>query len=153
MPRKSINYDSWLRSFWHRAWTIISKIPLISKKKNRLRLEININFVLFQEISAEELREKLELVKKLKNELKNEEMALVLLKKIKQSQTARPEVTTGSLSAAASLGGGATITPTTKLQNSKNDPKTLSRQNSANDMLNSEKLVSFFVYILFFVAK
>ena len=69
-------------------------------------------------------------------------MALVLLKKLKQSQTARPEVLPAAAGGlAASLGGGATITPTSKLLN-RNDPKTLSRQNSANDMLNSEKLVS-----------
>ena len=81
-------------------------------------------------------------MKRLKNELKNEEMALVLLKKLKQSQTARPEVLPAAAGGmAASLGGGATITPTSKLL-SRNDPKTLSRQNSANDMLNSEKLVS-----------
>ena len=45
------------------------------------------------------------------------------------------------------LTGGATITPTTGSKShhhnsSRNDPKTFSRQNSANDMLNSEKLVS-----------
>ena len=39
-------------------------------------------------MTVEELQEKQALVKKLKSELKNEEMALVLLKKLKQSQTA-----------------------------------------------------------------
>jgi len=91
-----------------------------------------------KEILPEELKEKLALVKKLKQELKNEEMALVLLKKLKQSQQmVRPEPVTGN------LGGGATITPTSKLLHSSSrgtDPKTLSRQSSANDMLNSEKL-------------
>jgi len=91
-----------------------------------------------KEILPEELKEKLALVKKLKQELKNEEMALVLLKKLKQSQQmVRSEPVTGN------LGGGATITPTSKLLHSSSrgtDPKTLSRQSSANDMLNSEKL-------------
>ena len=86
----------------------------------------------FQEISNDDLRERLDLVKKLKSELKNEEMALVLLKKLKQSQQMTREVT--------SLGGGATLTAT-KLPG-KNDPKNIQRQNSSNDMLNSEKLVS-----------
>ena len=86
-----------------------------------------------QEISSSELQERLELVKKLKSELKNEEMALVLLKKLKQSQQLPREVT--------SLGGGATLTATKPPQ--KNDPKNLQRQNSTNDMLNSEKLVSY----------
>lgn len=72
-------------------------------------------------------------MKKLKSELKNEEMALVLLKKLKQSQQLPREVT--------SLGGGATLTATKPPQ--KNDPKNLQRQNSTNDMLNSEKLVSY----------
>lgn len=73
-------------------------------------------------------------MKKLKSELKNEEMALVLLKKLKQSQqcTREREVT--------SLGGGATLTAT-KVQPAAKDPKNLSRQNSTNDLLNSEKLV------------
>ena len=86
----------------------------------------------FQEISKDELRERLELVKKLKSELKNEEMALVLLKKLKQSQQMTREVT--------SLGGGATLTAT-KLPG-RNDPKNIQRQNSANELLNSDKLVS-----------
>jgi len=68
-----------------------------------------------QDMSVEELQEQRELVKKLKSELKNEEMALVLLKKLKQSQTvARETVVTG----------GATLTPTsTATKNSKSDPK------------------------------
>ena len=99
--------------------------------------------MIFQEISPEELQQKLELVKKLKNQLKNEEMTLVLLKKLKQSQQMTREVVgVSGLPGAGSLGGGATITPTTKqLSNTRNDGKTISRQNSANDMLNSEKLV------------
>jgi len=83
-----------------------------------------------KEISKDELRERLELVKKLKSELKNEEMALVLLKKLKQSQQMTREVT--------SLGGGATLTAT-KLPG-RNDPKNIQRQNSANELLNSDKL-------------
>jgi len=68
-----------------------------------------------QDMSFEEIQEKRELVKKLKSELKNEEMALVLLKKLKQSQTvARETVVTG----------GATLTPATvTAKNSKSDPK------------------------------
>ena len=59
-----------------------------------------------QEMTTDELSERYALVKKLKSELKNEEMALVLLKKLKQSQTIQREGTT--------VGGGATLTPATK---------------------------------------
>merc|ERR1719210_271675 len=59
-----------------------------------------------QEMTADELSERYALVKKLKSELKNEEMALVLLKKLKQSQTIQREATT--------VGGGATLTPANK---------------------------------------
>jgi len=84
-----------------------------------------------KEISKDELKDRLAMVKKLKSELKNEEMALVLLKKLKQSQQCTREVT--------SLGGGATLTAT-KVQAAK-DPKNLSRQSSTNDLLNnSDKL-------------
>jgi len=87
-----------------------------------------------KEISSDELKDRLELVKKLKSELKNEEMALVLLKKLKQSQQLTREIT--------NLGGGATLTATkvTSKNDPKFDPKNLSRQNSSNDMLNTEKL-------------
>ena len=57
-------------------------------------------------MTTDELSERFALVKKLKSELKNEEMALVLLKKLKQSQTIQRETTT--------VGGGATLTPATK---------------------------------------
>ena len=57
-------------------------------------------------MTADELSERYALVKKLKSELKNEEMALVLLKKLKQSQTIQREATT--------VGGGATLTPANK---------------------------------------
>ena len=79
-------------------------------------------------------------MQKLKSELKNEEMALVLLKKLQQSQQLSREIT--------NLGGGATLTATKVTGKNdpkfdpKFDPKNLSRQNSTNDMLNSEKLVS-----------
>jgi len=88
-----------------------------------------------KEISSEDLHARLELVKKLKSELKNEEMALVLLKKLKQSQQLTREIT--------NLGGGATLTAATaaKLPAKPDHPKTsVQRQNSSNDMLNSEKL-------------
>jgi len=89
-----------------------------------------------KEISQEDLQARLELVKKLKSELKNEEMALVLLKKLKQSQ----QLTRGEIT---NLGGGATLTAATKVTTApaaKNDPKNVQRQNSSNDLLNSEKL-------------
>jgi len=90
-----------------------------------------------QDMTVEELQEKQALVKKLKSELKNEEMALVLLKKLKQSQTA----------AAREVGqvvqGGATLTPATaKTANSKSDPK--GQYSSASkhnyDLLAADKL-------------
>jgi len=58
-----------------------------------------------QDMTIEELQEKRALVKKLKCELKNEEMALVLLKKLKQSQTVASREQTV-------VSGGATLTPT-----------------------------------------
>ena len=66
----------------------------------------NHDLLSLQEMTADELSERFALVKKLKSELKNEEMALVLLKKLKQSQTIQRETTT--------VGGGATLTPATK---------------------------------------
>jgi hypothetical protein len=114
---------------------------------------VKLNFYSFplQELSSEELRERCELVRRLKSELKNEEMALVLLKKLKQSQqlpVAR-EATNSSAAAAAttSLGGGATLTAT-RLTGGKTaaDGRPLQRQTSANaaanDLLNTDKLVS-----------
>ena len=90
-------------------------------------------------MTVEELQEKQALVKKLKSELKNEEMALVLLKKLKQSQTA----------AAREVGqvvqGGATLTPATaKTANSKSDPKGQYSSTSKHnyDLLAADKLVS-----------
>jgi len=91
-----------------------------------------------QEMSSEELQEKHALVKKYKSELKNEEMALVLLKKLKQSQTITRESTI--------VGGGATLTPTTlgnKSSSLKADQKAgYSNKNSLSnhDMLASDKL-------------
>ena len=88
-------------------------------------------------MSFEEIQEKRELVKKLKSELKNEEMALVLLKKLKQSQTvARETVVTG----------GATLTPATvSTKNSKSDPKAQYSSKQNYDILAaSDKLVSIF---------
>eukprot|EP00092_Neocalanus_flemingeri_P015189 GFUD01016406.1.p1 GENE.GFUD01016406.1~~GFUD01016406.1.p1 ORF type:complete len:643 (-),score=156.76 GFUD01016406.1:389-2317(-) len=91
-----------------------------------------------QEMTSEELQEKHALVKKYKSELKNEEMALVLLKKLKQSQTITRESTI--------VGGGATLTPTTlgnKSSSLKADPKAqYSNKNSLSnhDMLASDKL-------------
>ena len=86
-------------------------------------------------MSFEEIQEKRELVKKLKSELKNEEMALVLLKKLKQSQTvARETVVTG----------GATLTPApAATKNSKSDPKGQYSSKQNYDILAaSDKLVS-----------
>ena len=90
-------------------------------------------------MTVEELQEKQALVKKLKSELKNEEMALVLLKKLKQSQTA----------AAREVGqvvqGGATLTPAiAKTANSKSDPKGQYSSSSKHnyDLLAADKLVS-----------
>ena len=59
-------------------------------------------------------------------------MALVLLKKLKQSQQQPREVTTN-------LGGGATLTAAKPP--SKMDPKSIQRQNSTNDLLNNDKAV------------
>ena len=91
-------------------------------------------------MTSEELQEKHFLVKKYKSELKNEEMALVLLKKLKQSQTVTRESTI--------VGGGATLTPTTlgnKSSSLKTDQKAqYSNKNSIsnNDILTSDKIVS-----------
>ena len=84
-------------------------------------------------MTVEELQEKQALVKKLKSELKNEEMALVLLKKLKQSQTvARETVVTG----------GATLTPTgAGAKNAKSDSKG-QNFNRNYDILAADKLVS-----------
>ena len=91
-------------------------------------------------MTEEELQEKYALVKKYKSELKNEEMALVLLKKLKQSQTITRESTI--------VGGGATLTPTTMGSKSsalKADQKSqYSSKNSNSDLLASDKLVSCF---------
>jgi hypothetical protein len=88
-------------------------------------------------LSSEELRERYELVKRLKSELKNEEMALVLLKKLKQSQQLPAVVPAGSTT---SLGGGATLTATRLAGGGKVEAKQppLQRQTSApNDLLNA----------------
>jgi len=89
-----------------------------------------------QDMSEEELQEKYALVKKYKSELKNEEMALVLLKKLKQSQTITRESTI--------VGGGATLTPTTmgsKSSTLKGDTKSqYSGKHSNSDLLASDKL-------------
>jgi len=91
-----------------------------------------------QELTSEELQEKYALVKKYKSELKNEEMALVLLKKLKQSQTVVRESTV--------VGGGATLTPAgSKVGGSLNkDPKQglYSKQNSVNNDLSSNNQLS-----------
>jgi len=91
-----------------------------------------------QAMTEDELQEKYALVKKYKSELKNEEMALVLLKKLKQSQTITRESTI--------VGGGATLTPTTlgnKSSALKGDQKAqYSAKNSNNDLLASDKLQS-----------
>merc|ERR1719153_2087267 len=84
-----------------------------------------------QEMTTDELSERYALVKKLKSELKNEEMALVLLKKLKQSQSITRE-------SSSTVGGGATLTPTSKLV-SKTDKTTFSRQNSINNDLVASK--------------
>jgi len=87
-----------------------------------------------QEMTAEELLEKQALVKKLKSELKNEEMALVLLKKLKQSQTVSRETV---------VLGGATLTPTSaaagKNFNNKSDNKG-QYSNKNYDILATDKL-------------
>ena len=88
-----------------------------------------------QDMSFEELQEKRALVKKLKSELKNEEMALVLLKKLKQSQTVA-----GSREQTI-VSGGATLTPAGINKNSvRTDSKGYSSKNI--DLLTADKLVS-----------
>merc|ERR1719210_1931642 len=79
-----------------------------------------------QEMTADELSERYALVKKLKSELKNEEMALVLLKKLKQSQTIQREATT--------VGGGATLTPASSKAGAKEKTSSFSSKNSDNAM-------------------
>ena len=86
-------------------------------------------------MTAEELLEKQALVKKLKSELKNEEMALVLLKKLKQSQTVSRETV---------VLGGATLTPTSAAAG-KNFNKSDNKGQYSNknyDILATDKLVS-----------
>ena len=75
-------------------------------------------------------------------------MALVLLKKLKQSQELPParEVSTVAVGSTTSLGGGATLTATRltggKVADAKQQHQALQRQNSANnDLLNTDKLV------------
>ena len=82
-------------------------------------------------MTVEELADRYALVKKLKSELKNEEMALVLLKKLKQSQTIQRESTV--------VGGGATLTPASKAgkENSK-----AAFNNKNNDLAMAKELVS-----------
>ena len=89
------------------------------------------NSILLQEMTTDELSERYALVKKLKSELKNEEMALVLLKKLKQSQTIQREGTT--------VGGGATLTPATK-SGVKEKTSSFSSKNSDHAM--AKELVS-----------
>ena len=87
-----------------------------------------------QDMSFEELQEKRALVKKLKSELKNEEMALVLLKKLKQSQTVASREQT-------IVSGGATLTPATMAKTpARGDNKGYSNKNI--DLLTADKLVS-----------
>ena len=87
-------------------------------------------------MTIEELQEKRALVKKLKCELKNEEMALVLLKKLKQSQTVASREQTV-------VSGGATLTPTNLGLGkgpARSDSKGYSNKNI--DLLTADKLVS-----------
>ena len=88
-------------------------------------------------MTADELLEKQALVKKLKSELKNEEMALVLLKKVKQSQTVSRETV---------VLGGATLTPTSAAASGKNFNKSDNNKgqysNKNYDILATDKLVS-----------
>ena len=79
------------------------------------------NSILLQEMTTDELSERYALVKKLKSELKNEEMALVLLR----------EGTT--------VGGGATLTPATK-SGVKEKTSSFSSKNSDHAM--AKELVS-----------
>ena len=85
---------------------------------------------IFQVMTSDELKDKYALVKRYKSELKNEEMALVLLKKLKQSQTAVREGTV--------VGGGATLTPAGGLTGVKaglGKDKSYTKQNSINNDL------------------
>merc|ERR1719507_1734522 len=82
-----------------------------------------------QQMTVEELADRYALVKKLKSELKNEEMALVLLKKLKQSQTIQRESTV--------VGGGATLTPASKA--GKENSKT-AFNNKNNDLAMAKEL-------------
>ena len=87
-------------------------------------------------MTIEELQEKRALVKKLKCELKNEEMALVLLKKLKQSQTVASREQTV-------VSGGATLTPTNMGLGkgpARSDSKGYSSKNI--DLLTADKIVS-----------
>ena len=87
-------------------------------------------------MTIEELQEKRALVKKLKCELKNEEMALVLLKKLKQSQTVASREQTV-------VSGGATLTPTNLGLGkgpTRSDSKGYSSKNI--DLLTADKIVS-----------
>ena len=87
-------------------------------------------------MTIEELQEKRALVKKLKCELKNEEMALVLLKKLKQSQTVASREQTV-------VSGGATLTPTNLGLGkgpARSDSKGYSNKNI--DLLTADKIVS-----------
>ena len=87
-------------------------------------------------MTIEELQEKRALVKKLKCELKNEEMALVLLKKLKQSQTVASREPTV-------VSGGATLTPTSLGLGkgpARSDSKGYSNKNM--DLLTADKIVS-----------
>ena len=87
-------------------------------------------------MTIEELQEKRALVKKLKCELKNEEMALVLLKKLKQSQTVASREQTV-------VSGGATLTPTSLGLGkgpARSDSKGYSNKNI--DLLTADKIVS-----------
>jgi len=94
-----------------------------------------------KEISSEELKEKHALIKRLKTELKNEEMSLVLLKKLKQSQeiSREPGASQGS---AATISAGATLTPTGKITIGKQvEQKSLyTKQNAIVDQLTSDKM-------------
>jgi transcriptional repressor p66 len=54
--------------------------------------KLDSNGVLLQELSKEELVEKERLIRKLREELRNEEMKLVLLKKLKQSQQMKENI-------------------------------------------------------------
>merc|ERR1719410_2617836 len=85
-----------------------------------------------QDMTIEELQEKRALVKKLKCELKNEEMALVLLKKLKQSQTVASREPTV-------VSGGATLTPTNVGKGpARSDSKGYSNKNI--DLLTADKI-------------